>query len=551
VSFNHSVARLIEESKSELLAIAPWWKRVELGAVASILNGYPWKSIHFNTANGEPLIRIRDVTTGRSETRYSGPIEEGYWIHDGDLVVGMDGDFNSRIWEGGRALLNQRVCRVMPDENFYSRRFLAHVLPGYLEEINEATHSITVKHLSSKTLEETTVPLPPLSEQRRIVAKLDGLLSRAARAQSDLDRVPSLISRYKQAILTGAFSGLLTEEWRKSAPTLKRIALSSDGIDGRVGELADLPDTWAWTSMRQIASVSGGLTKNAKRDALPSRVPYMRVANVYANELRLEDVAEIGCTEAELSKTMLRGGDLLIVEGNGSLQQIGRVALWDDSIPKCSHQNHIIRARPNPQVAPSYGLYWLLSPAGRSAIERVASSSAGLYTLSISKVEALPIPICDPNEQAEVVRRIESAFAWLDKLAAEHARAVALLPKLEQALLAKAFRGELVPQDPNDEPASVLLERIRAAPSERKRKPRSSNLPRAPRQRAAMTKSRLDQDVMHQPYLAKHLRDAGGSAKVEDLFRSADLPVTDFYKQLAWEVESGHINDRGALLEAA
>ena len=66
-----------------------------------------------------------------------------------------------------------------------------------------------------------------------------------------------------------------------------------------------------------------------------------------------------------------------------------------------------------------------------------------------------------------------------------------------------------------------------------------------------MTKSRLDQDVMHQPYLAKHLRDAGGSAKVEDLFRSADLPVTDFYKQLAWEVEAGHINDQGALLETA
>ena len=66
-----------------------------------------------------------------------------------------------------------------------------------------------------------------------------------------------------------------------------------------------------------------------------------------------------------------------------------------------------------------------------------------------------------------------------------------------------------------------------------------------------MTKSRLDHDVMHQPYLAKHLRDAGGSAKVEDLFRSAAMPVTDFYKQLAWEVEAGHVHDRGALLEAA
>lgn len=443
-------------------------------------------------------------------------------------------------------------AHILSPRGGISPRFLRHWLNAidWMPFISGTTRA----KLTQGVMNDVPLPIPPAAEQHRIVAKLDGFLGRTARARKEINCVPSLYSRYKQAILMAAFSGHLTDEWRKTAPTLKRPALDTDGIDGRVGELADLPDTWIWASMREIASVSGGLTKNAKRDALPTRVPYLRVANVYANELRLEDVAEIGCTEAERSKTTLRSGDLLIVEGNGSLEQIGRVALWNDSIPGCSHQNHIIRARPNPEVVPRYGLYWLLSPAGRSAIERVASSSAGLYTLSISKVESLPIPICDPSEQAEIVRRVESAFAWLDKLAAEYARAAALLPKLELALLAKAIRGELVTQDPNDEPASALLERIRSARipgPEGKRRSRSANPPRAPRQRAAMTKSRLDQDVMHQPYLAKQLRNAGGSAKVEDLFRAADLPVTDFYKQLAWEVEAGHIKDQGSLLEAA
>ena len=113
-----------------------------------------------------------------------------------------------------------------------------------------------------------------------------------------------------------------------------------------------------------------------------------------------------------------------------------------------------------------------------------------------------------------------------------------------------------MPQDPNDEPASVLLERIRAARAEqptvkRGRKPPALKVPRAPKEKATMTKSRYDDDVQHKPYLASLLREASGIASVEDLFSRAELPVTDFYKQLAWEVENGHILDDETRLEAA
>lgn len=326
-------------------------------------------------------------------------------------------------------------------------------------------------------LNQTPFPRPPEPEQRRIVAKLDSLRARSSRARGELDRIPKLIERYKQVILAKAFSGELTAEWRTIHGVPLHASYSASDIDGRIAsQLPELPDAWAWTSVDQAALVTGGLTKNSKRSEIPSRAKYLRVANVYANELRLEDIAEIGCTPAELSKTRLADGDLLIVEGNGSLDQIGRVALWGGQISDCSHQNHIIRARPFPSTLPKYGLYWLLSPLGRTAIERVASSSSGLHTLSISKVSALPIPMCSEGEQAEIVRRIDLAFAWLDKIAIEHARAEHLLPKLDQAILGKAFRGELVPQDPNDEPASELLKRIKADREwdERPRRRRSS-----------------------------------------------------------------------------
>jgi type I restriction enzyme, S subunit len=221
-----------------------------------------------------------------------------------------------------------------------------------------------------------------------------------------------------------------------------------------------------------VADVTGGLTKNRSRDILVDRVPYLRVANVYANELRLDDLAEIGCSPAEFDKTRLMNGDLLIVEGNGSIEQIRRVAVWRGEVEGCSHQNHIIRARPHDDLVSSYGLFWLLSPGGRKAVEGVASSSSGLHTLSISKVNGLPIPYCEPEEQAEIVRRIEAAFTWVDQVGADQARTSQLLPKLDAAILGKAFRGELVPQDPNDEPAEILLGRIREARPAESKKPR-------------------------------------------------------------------------------
>lgn len=208
--------------------------------------------------------------------------------------------------------------------------------------------------------------------------------------------------------------------------------------------------------------MTGGLTKNQSRTSFEKKAPYLRVANVYANELRLDDIAEIGIADSEWERVKLKVGDLLIVEGNGSLEQIGRVALWHGEIEPCAHQNHLIKLRVKNIISPKFALYWLLSPGGRRAIEQVASSSAGLHTLSISKVSSLPIPLCVVQEMEVVVERIEKLFKAIDLIEQEYQKASKLLDRLEQATLSKAFRGELVPQDPNDEPAAVLLERIQA-----------------------------------------------------------------------------------------
>lgn len=200
-------------------------------------------------------------------------------------------------------------------------------------------------------------------------------------------------------------------------------------------------------------------------------------------------------------------------------------------------------------------MYWMLSPQftwlttqqeGRTVLPKINQLA----------LNAVPTPVPSEKIQESIALRLDSSFFRAERLEAEAARARAQLDRLEAAILAKAFRGELVPQDPNDEPASVLLERIKAARSQLARsqpkRSRKASAPKAPREKAVMTKSRQDEDVKNRPYLANIIREAGGSSKVEDLFSKADLPVTDFYKQLAWEVDQGHIRDKkNQILQAA
>ena len=145
------------------------------------------------------------------------------------------------------------------------------------------------------------------------------------------------------------------------------------------------------------------------------------MANVHANELRLDEIEYMGVADQELDKLLVRRGDLLVVEGNGSPDQIGRVALWDGSIENCVHQNHLIKVRFNGRVTPQWAMTWLLSPGGRHEIERVSSSTSGLHTLSTGKVARLPIPVPPDDEQhraqaeqpeLQAVDRLRAQFAF-------------------------------------------------------------------------------------------------------------------------------------------
>ncbi len=285
------------------------------------------------------------------------------------------------------------------------------------------------------------IPLAPTFEQHRIVAKLDSLFDRSTRARRELDRVPRLIERYKQAILSKAFSGELTVGWRE-----RRGGASFPWRASTVGALA-----------RDIRYGTAAKCSYAK-----TATPVLRIPNIGANSMDLDDLKYAVFSEAEVRKLRLAVGDLLIIRSNGSLGLVGRTAIVTDREAGLLYAGYLIRVRlDGTKIFPRYLHHLLSAPETRQHIEALSKSTSGVNNINSEQISGLAVPLPSLEEQAEIVRRIDVALAWLDKIATEHARADHLLPKLNQAILAKAFKGELVAQDPSDEPASVLLDRIR------------------------------------------------------------------------------------------
>ncbi len=391
---------------------------------------------------------------------------------------------------------------------YYLRYFLSS--PTGFKMITNSMSGTAIKRIILDKVRRAKVVVPPLAEQQRIVDKIEELFSDLDSGVDSLKKARQQLKVYRQAVLKWAFEGKLTAQWREeqqrqgkleSADTLlakikaereqryqKELevwqaeveAWEANGKEGKkprkpqklkepeqltaddLKVFPKLPNGWRWLKLSQVAEISGGVTKNSKRENFSLTIPYLRVANVYSNKLDLSEVYEIGLREIELSRVLLKEGDLLIVEGNGSIDQIGRVAIWNNSINPCVHQNHLIKARPYEMISNKNVLYFLLSPKGRDFIKEQAATTSGLYTLSLSKVEELKIPLMSSAEQEKIVEEIESRLSICDQLESDIETNLKKAEALRQSILKQAFEGKLVPQDPNDEPASVLLERIRA-----------------------------------------------------------------------------------------
>lgn len=198
----------------------------------------------------------------------------------------------------------------------------------------------------------------------------------------------------------------------------KRLLVASDEMaKSRFVEMFGV-ETKVRVYLGDYSEITGGITKNARRENLPLKMPYLRVANVFFNAIDTSELLRIGVTEEEYAKTLLKNNDLLFVEGNGSPDQIGRVALWDARITPCLHQNHLIRVRVDKSFNPCFVLHYFMSQEGRQQIITSAVSTSGLHTLSVGKISKFTLPkpeLKQQNEFAAFIEHLDKSKATLQK----------------------------------------------------------------------------------------------------------------------------------------
>ena len=418
------------------------WCWIELGKLTSMKSGFPFDSKRFTrskSANARPLIRIRDVVNGATETYTDQECPKEYVIKKGEILIGMDGDFNVGKWQSEDALLNQRVCCIQSCSSLYLDDFLFYYLPDPLKKINDATPSVTVKHLSTKTLAITPVPVPPLPEQQRIVDRIESLFAKLDEAKQKAQDALGSFETRKAAILHKAFTGELTAQWRKEHGV---------GIE-----------SWNTRKLSEVSTLQTGLMKGKNYSGKTVMLPYLRVSNVQDGFLNLSEIKEIEVSEGLIDRYSLKNGDVLFTEG-GDYDKLGRGTVWQGQIKNCLHQNHVFVVRPQADVLSPYFLsYQAGSRYGKQYFLKCSKQTTNLASINSTQLKGFPVLMPTIEEQAQIVLLVDNLLAKERQAKEAAERVLEQIDLIKKAILARAFRGELGTNDPTEESALELLKK--------------------------------------------------------------------------------------------
>ena len=422
-----------------------------------------------------------------------------------DVLYGKMRPYLNKVWVAEFDGLCSAEFLVFPKRDAVNNQFFA-VRLNAEDFVTFANGQVSGERprVDFEKLSPFSILLPPIAEQERIVTKLVAALSRLARAETAARRAHERLKRYRVSVLEAAVTGELTRSWREARRNNNTESESGDVVSERLlaarrfrweraelkrlrergkvpkndawkaqypeatkpdtADLPELPDTWSWASLEMVAELGSGISVSQNRRVKnPIELPYLRVANVLRGRFDLGEIKRLRVEKDRVADYLLRVGDILFNEG-GDRDKLGRGWVWDGQIRRCIHQNHVFRARLfdpsllNPKLVSHWG-----NTFGQRFFLRHGKQTTNLASINRGVLGKLPVPIAPIEEQAEILIEVQGRLVAADRLATRVEQQLARTPTTRQSLLREAFTGRLVPQDANDEPASVLLGRIGAA----------------------------------------------------------------------------------------
>ena len=392
-----------------------------------------------------------------------------------DILIVWDGARCGLVGKGVTGAIGSTLAKV--DYYDLNSSYLFYFLQTQYDYINKRPRGVGIPHVDPSIFWNINFPLPSLSEQHRIVAKIEELFTKLDAGVEELKKVKAQLKRYRQAVLKHAIEGKLTEEWRKShkgeiepaSVLLKRIKKERQkNAKGKFKELPplntsnlpQLPEGWVWTRVWEISEmIQYGTSEKAGDDS--SGVPVLRMGNIQDGKLVFEDLKYFPKKWPQLNKFILQDGDVLFNRTN-SAELVGKTAIYKNHHPMAVFASYLIRVRVNVNAyIPDMLPFFINSFYGRKYIASVVSQQVGQANVNGTKLSLMPIPLPPLPEHHKIMEEIEKRFSAADEVEKAVGQSLKRAERLRQSILKRAFEGKLVPQDPTEEPASVLLERIK------------------------------------------------------------------------------------------
>lgn len=399
------------------LSLPPHWRTLPLREVADVVAGQSPPSATYNLAGvGLPFYQ------GKGEFGEIYPVATKWCTapariaEAGDVVISVRAPVGPTNLIVERSAIGRGLAALRP-RNGTRSKYLLYVLRATVDELRSRSTGTTFEAISADVLRGHLIPMPPPEDQEGIIAKLEEQLTCLGAARSSLTGADIRLQRYREALIRHYVTG----------------AASSDRY--RV---------WQSVTLKDVAEIVGGVTKDAKREARPGlvEVPYLRVANVQRGYLDLRQIKTIRVTSAEVDALRLQPGDILFNEG-GDRDKLGRGWIWSGEIDPCIHQNHVFRARlRDASVHPKF-VSWYANSVGRDYLFAHGRQTTNLASISKSQLGNLPIRLPPYEDQMAIVANLERALSVVDELSQQVAEARRRADSLEKAVLIAGVSGRL------------------------------------------------------------------------------------------------------------